>query len=504
VHSTGPPRSTRPGRQRRAATLGAAALLAALVTFIGFDIASHPIVLWDESRLAVNALEMSQRGFSFITTYGFRPDLWNTKPPLLVWLEASSIDLFGASEWAVRLPSLVAALATLVVVMRFSWRLGGSRFVAAAAPTILALSPGFFGEHAAQAGDYEALLCLFITAYLLLLFQVLHQARPAAWRVLACGLLVAGACLTKGVAGLAPGVGVAIYVIVRWRWPRLFQTPWYLAAGLLVVVLVGGYYLTREHLGPGYLAAVRANELGARYVRGMNGHVWPAYYYLQVIGYDFGPRWAYVGLAIAPFLRFPRNKSAAFMTYAFVVIPTLVLVFSLSRTKIFWYIAPVYPLLAIAFAITLERVIRLLVRRARLPAPAAWLAVAIAVVFLVLNALNEKFVVLPKALDDDQGHYGQLFTALNARGYRRIQTMDAGVVNNDNLDDYTPQRRFYTLAWRARGLDIVEDDPEDDPPLAKGRVLATCDPNLWSVVRPLGSAAVDTAGCVAVVESGGG
>jgi 4-amino-4-deoxy-L-arabinose transferase-like glycosyltransferase len=504
VHSIGLPRSSSPDHRRPAARLGAAALLTALGVFVGFDIASHPIVLWDESRLAVNALEMSQRGFSLVTTYGFQPDLWNTKPPLLIWLEAGSIHLFGASEWALRLPSFMAALATLALVMRFSWWLGGSRFVAAAAPTVLALSPGFFGDHAAQSGDYEALLCLFTTAYLLLLFRVLHRKRPGAWSVLACGLLVAGACLTKGIAGLAPGVGVAIYVIVRGRWPRLVQTPWFAVAGALVVAIVGGYYLAREQLAPGYLAAVRANELGARYVHGMNGHFWPAYYYLDMLGQEFGPRWAYVGLAVAPFLRFGRNKSAAFMTYAFVVIPTLVLVFSLSRTKIFWYVAPVYPLLSITFAIAVERVLHLLVRRARMPAPAAYIAVAIGAGYLVLNALHEKLVVLPKHETNDQGGYGELFAALNARGVRQIQTIDAGVYNNDDLEDYTPQRRFYTLLWRARGLEISEENPNDAPWLAKGQVLATCDPTLRPRVSALGPSVADAPGCVAVAGSGGG
>ena len=252
------------------------AFLALAALFLGCDIAAHPIVLWDESRLAVNALEMSRHGFSLVTTFGGRPDLWNTKPPLLIWLKAASLRLFGASEWALRLPSFIASVATLALVMRFSWRLGGSRFAAFAAPSILLLSPGFFGAHAGQSADYEMLLCLFTTAYLLVLFDVLHRRRPDPWRVLLCGLLVAGACLTKGVAGLVPGVGVFAYVLAKGRWPRLFRRPWYGLAALVVVVLVGGFYLLREQLAPGYLAAVMNNELGGRYLHGMNGHVQPA------------------------------------------------------------------------------------------------------------------------------------------------------------------------------------------------------------------------------------
>ena len=122
------------------------------------------------------------------------------------------------------------------------------------------------------------LLCLFTTAYLLLLFDVLHRERPDPGKVLLCGLLVAGACLTKGVAGLLPGTGVFIYVVAKGRWPRLFRTPWYALTGVLVVMLVGGFYLLRERAGPGYLSAVMNNELSGRYLRGMNGHVQGPFY----------------------------------------------------------------------------------------------------------------------------------------------------------------------------------------------------------------------------------
>src|ERR1700722_19532584 len=125
VQSIRQPRASRPELSSRVASLCGVAVLAGLGLFLACDIAGRPIALWDESRLAVNALEMSQRGFGLVTTYGFQPDLWNTKPPLLIWLEAGSMHLFGASEWALRLPSLLAGLATLVLVLRFSLRLGG-------------------------------------------------------------------------------------------------------------------------------------------------------------------------------------------------------------------------------------------------------------------------------------------------------------------------------------------------------------------------------------------
>jgi 4-amino-4-deoxy-L-arabinose transferase-like glycosyltransferase len=463
--------------------------------FLASNIALNPLYLWDESRLAVNALEMSQRGFSLITTFGFQPDLWNTKPPLLIWLQAGSIDLFGPSEWAVRLPSLIAALATIALVMRFSWRLGRSRFVALAAPSLLLFSPGWFGVHAAQSGDYETLLCFFTTAYLLVLFEVLHHRRPDPWRVVLCGLLIAGACLTKGIAGLAPGVGAFVYVVIKGRWPRLFKSPWYVVAGLIVLVLVGGFYWLRERAAPGYLAAMADNELGRRYLQGMSGHIQPFWYYGYYLLEFFALGPLVLLLFAAPFLRWKPTRSAAFVTYAGCVALAMLVILTLSRTKIFWYMTPVYPIVSIALAIVVDRLFQMLPRQAR---PLTPVVVLLAGAFLIGNGLVQKFVVWPPIENGAQGRYGLVFAQLDRQGLRRIRTLDGGVFNNDGLVDYTPQRRFYSLAWRARGLDIAVQDPNQPVALAAGEVLVTCDPSYLAWVAGRGPSLTRVPGCAAV------
>ena len=486
--------------------LSAAIVFVALAGFLVSDLPGRPIVLWDESRLAVNALEMSRTGFSLITTYGFKPDLWNTKPPLLIWLEAGSIDLFGPSEWAVRLPSYLASLATIALVMAFGWRLGRSRFVMLAAPIMLALSPGYCGGHAAHSGDYEALLCLLTTAYVLLLFELIHRRRPNPGAVLGLGLLVAAACLTKGVAGVVPGVGVFVYALASGRWPRLVRTPWYALAGLIAVALVAGFYLLRERAGPGYLAAVVSNELGGRYLHGMHGHTWgPDYYVLMVFElFSLGPALAL--LLVSPFmgrfspaLRWPATKTSAFLAFSNYVSLGLMATYTVSQTKIYWYIVPIYPFLALSLAIVLDKLLRALPRR-RGQLPQA--LVAVGLLYLVVTAALYKYVQLPKVEDNPQGRYGRVFAELNARGVRNIRTLDGGVGNDDNLVDYTPQRWFYTLVWRGRGLDIREVDPSAPARLQAGAVLVTCDPALEPRVRALAVSITRVPGCAAAPSGG--
>jgi 4-amino-4-deoxy-L-arabinose transferase-like glycosyltransferase len=503
VHVSAPERIV-PNRPARLNPWTAAAFLVGAALFLVCDIALHPIVLWDESRLAVNALEMSRRGLDLVTTYGFHPDLWNTKPPLLIWLEAGSMRLYGPSEWALRLPSLLAALATVALVMRFSWRLGRSRFVAFAAPTMLLLSPGYFGAHAGQSADYEMLLCLFTTAYLLLLFELLHHRRPDPGPVLLCGLLIAGACLTKGVAGLVPGAGVLAYVLVKGRWPRLFRTPWYALAGLIVVVLVGGFYVLRERAAPGYLTAVMNNELGGRYLHGMNGHVQAPWYYVEYLIEFFALGPLLLLLLVAPFLRWKPTKSAAFLTYANFVALALLVVYSLSRTKIFWYLAPIYPIVSIALAIVGECLLQRLPYRPAQPVQTARLAVVILAIYMIGNAMVQKIVLLPRLEDTPQGRYGLVFAQLDRQGLRRVRTLDGGVDNDDNMAGYTPQRYFYSLVWRARGLDIRQQPPHQPVAQAAGEVLVTCDPRYLAWVAGRGTSLTHVADCAAVAARSGG
>ena len=470
--------------------------------------ASRPIVLWDESRLAVNAMEMSQHCFSLVTTYGFRPDLYNTKPPLLIWLMVGSIRLLGPDEWAIRLPSLIAALASLGLVLRMAWRLSGSLPVMVLAGATLLFSQGFFGDHAAISGDYDALLTLLVTAYLFLLFWLLHRRKPSGGALMACGLIVAAACLTKGVAGLAPGAGVAVYVLLRNRWRRLFQTPWYLLAGLACVAVVAAYYAAREATAPGYLTAVMNNELSGRYVRGMSGHIQPFHYYLTMLCKDFafGPAFALPILAAA--LPWRRTKSASFLIYADVVIVVALLVLSFARTKIFWYLMPLYPILSVAFALAVQRLIQLAGRGPRwLSRPVVGgaqirhLLVGLAAVGVLAYDAYDRVVRMPPLLDNPQAHYGQMFGVLSRMGRRDIRTVDAGVFNNDGLDDYAPQLRFYTLVWRGRGLDIQAADPNFPDAPEGDEVLVSCDPNRMAQVSGLGVTIEMTGDCVAVAAA---
>ena len=476
-------------------------LLALTAVFLGFDLQSRPIVLWDESRVVSNAVEMSRTGFSLVTTYDFKPDLWNTKPPLVIWIVAASIRLFGASEWAVRLPSFVAAIATAAITMKMTWWLTRKKWLACVAVAVLVLSPGFYGAHAAQSADYDTILGLFASSYLFCFFYVIHHQHTRIVWVLLFGLFVVLACLTKGVAGLIPGIGIPFYLIAQKRWPRVLSGLFFAtAAG--AIFLIGAYYYFREQLNPGYVAAVQSSELGGRFVVGYNSHNWPAYYYGKIlIMLSISGPILLLSPAIA-FTKWPVSRSRAFFVYALVIAFFDVLVLTLSKTKTFWYVIPMYPILSIASALLIGRLWEWHRGRSQAKPNATKFVVLGALAVLVLTGceIYSKAVTLPAFEYRPQGQYGRLFAALSVQKISKVTVLDAGVQNADGLINYSPQLHFYSVAWTGRGLsaEILHTvEPDKIPP---GSVVATCDPSLMGKVQALGPPIARVRDCAAVID----
>ena len=79
---------------------------------------------FDEACRGTSAIEMAY-GIAdhwLVPTYAGQPDRWGTKPPLLIWLQATSVRVFGMTALAVRLPSALATLGLIVLLLRWSRR----------------------------------------------------------------------------------------------------------------------------------------------------------------------------------------------------------------------------------------------------------------------------------------------------------------------------------------------------------------------------------------------
>lgn len=483
------------GAGRVRPSLVASALLVLCALFMFVDPRVPPIIIWDESRLAVNALEMNQRGWSFVTTYGFAPDLWNSKPPLMIWLMNASITLFGPSELALRLPAMLAALGTLLVVFAFVRRVTHSVATAALAMILLAASAAFYGEHGARTADYDSLLCFFTTAYLSIFFFAVHRSRPTARQLLIAGALVAGAVMTKTIAGLLPGAGVALYLLVSKRLGRAFVTPRYFVMLAVALVPLALFYLLREQLGPGYLHAVWYNDFAGRYESQLGQNPKPWWIYVKAVLYSGifsgGP---FVLLAPAGLIG-AKGQSKQALIYALCCAAAELVLISIPATRLIQYVLPAVPWLAIACAIAVHEQVERLLRRSDPPRATVIVGAALAAaafVSIAIPAVRIRYEILPQRAFYPRASYGALFETLHDRGVRRVTVIEPGL-NDPGVTAYAPQLRYYALLWNGRGMKI--ERVRQFVATATDVAVASCDPSWSRKLVAMGGSAIGSDGC---------
>ncbi len=305
-----------------------------------------PLQQWDEARRAVNAAEMLERGSWLVPWYGNAPEMWGTKPPLLLWLQALGLKLLGYGELAIRLPSALAGLATIALLVWFAERQLKKPLAGYLAGLVLVTTP-WCGFHVTRTGDFDALLTLWLTAALLfgwLWLESLKEDEPRPrWAWLA-GAAIGLAGLTKGVAGFFFLPGMLLMTAVRGQLAQaLRQRALWQALPLAIGPLLA-YYLAREAINPGYLAAVWQNELGGRYGQPLEGHTGPWHFYLdQLARLDV---WLWV-LPVALWFGFRQNRTRSLLIWMLGTLLVFLTIISAAGTKLPWYVAPAWPAIAL-------------------------------------------------------------------------------------------------------------------------------------------------------------
>lgn len=321
------------------------AILAWFSLFLQLDTLS--IRMYDESRNAVSAMNMLENGEILVRYWAGEPDTWETKPPLLVWLQAGSMKLFGYNELAVRLPSALAALFTATFLWFFCARRG--QFTAGFWTAIILLaSPGYVDIHTARTGDHDTLVILFMMLYSLLVFDLVENEKRPKRHMLWLGLLISLAVLTKSIAGFFALPGLAVYIIYKKKPGFFLGSKWFYGAVAIVLVLIGGYYTLREYFYPGQLEAVWEMELWPRYTNSTDRYEYnqePFWFYAENL---VQKRWIpYIWLLpILVFFGWKSRKSRPLVIFSAIQLLSLFFILSAGTTNV-WYDAPMYPYLAL-------------------------------------------------------------------------------------------------------------------------------------------------------------
>lgn len=184
----------------------------------------------DASQYASISMEMLQNGQWLQVQH--RGVDYLDKPPLLFWFSTASFGIFGLSNWAYKLPSLLAAAAGVWATYRFTRLFYGAQ-PARHATFILASGMGLM------------VICNDVRTDTMLLgfsacavWQLAEYLAFKRWKNLLAGFFFVGlAMLAKGPIGLVmPAFAVGTHLLVRRDWRGIFQWQW--LAGLAMTALV--------------------------------------------------------------------------------------------------------------------------------------------------------------------------------------------------------------------------------------------------------------------------
>lgn len=438
-------------------------IVSSLPLFAHLD--SLPVRLWDESRLATNAYEMYKSNNLLITTFQGEPDHWNTKPPLLIWMQCLGMKLFGVSEVAVRLPSVLAGLGIFMSLVFFFQKIGFSQTGPFVVTVMLLASDGFNGDHGLRFGEYDAMLSFFMLTQCLSFYQYLkNRHTPHRNQFLFIFFLsILLAIWTKGVAGLILSpVFLMWWLILRmWNFDSFLRMSLYVIGTLIAAV---SYYLLREAYDPGYIDSAISEEITNRYVSEPDDSTKPWDYYIM----QFPIQTNYFIYLIIPAILagFLVSNKGERMLQLFFFSGALFyfLVIQTSDGKNFWYTMPIYPILYLTFGLSAEVIIRRVFKR-RNPVGQRLLYITLAISLLIVPYYDvvSRTIGTQRTREKDYGFY-------NVTNYLRDQLRSEEKIHLKYIDtEYSAHNWWYIARLKDKGYSIAYYDHLDS--IGKGDML---------------------------------
>ncbi len=201
----------------------------------------------DAAQYAYMSQDMQQSGEYLQVQY--RGTDYLDKPPLLFWLSSLSFSIFGVSNWAYKLPSLLFSLLGLWATYRFA-ALYYSKQTAALSALFLATCQALILVNNDVRTD-----TLLLGALIFAIWQLSAYLQTGQWKWLLGGSVgIALAMLAKGPIGLmVPVLAFGADWLSKRQWANFFKWQWLVVVvvvGILLAPMLYGLYLQHGGYGP--------------------------------------------------------------------------------------------------------------------------------------------------------------------------------------------------------------------------------------------------------------
>ena len=308
------------------------ALIGAFSFLLFFQFPNERLFDPDEARYAQIPRELI-RSKDWLT-FRLNGTAYFEKPPLLYWLNAAAMSVFGETPWAARLPTRLAAFGTVLLLIFFA----GSR-----APPLAGLWAGLFYISAlvpfglGRINLTDGILSFFLTLTFLLVRDYFATSKRAAL----IGVAAALAMLAKGlIAVVLPGLVVIVWAALAGRLKNVVSLIFSSASVVFLAITVPVFALVEQH-NPGFSHFFFIREHFQRYSTGIHERTGPVTYFVPVLIGGFLP-WTAAWLAAIRASWSDRGDRLYYFVWA--ALPFLF--FSFSNSKLIPYVLPCFPAMA--------------------------------------------------------------------------------------------------------------------------------------------------------------
>ena len=321
-------------------------LISALILYL-IDLGNLPLRDWDEGYYGTVAKDIYQNGNWLYLTYHNEPFL--LKPPLIIWLINMSYLIGGVSEFTTRFPCTLLTACGVPLLY-----LIGRNIFPIRLPAIFSTSVYLTLLPMVRHGRLAMLDGPINTFFLFSIFCLFKSFDQKNW-IIGVGIGLGLIAFTKGILVIALGGILGVFCLLN-KSLKIFKNPMFwggLVLGFLPVIL--WYPLQIIEYGEKFIKVHFLQQNFDRLstaVEGNQGSIW--YYTIELIKYSFPWLLFFPGGLILAIKKYQQSWGK----FVLVGLILFIGIISLMKTKLPWYIMPVYPFFSLVVGAYLAEIVQ--------------------------------------------------------------------------------------------------------------------------------------------------
>jgi len=332
-------------------------LLAVAIYFVCFHKLGDTVINEYDESIAIQVIQEMRASGKWWHPHTPTQALYS-KPPFKMWLTYIPLHFWGESAFSYRFVDGLAGAFAAVILFFVARALFCSPLAGLAASFALLGSKAYVEEHGIRMAVQDSMLTLLVLCALLFAYRFVTQAlerdnrQAAKTAAQLCGLFTGLAVMTKSIVGFLPVVVFVAYLLLSRDYKKLIAEHrialvWLFALCLIPPTL---FYLPHFLFTEGAFARVVGREIVDRAVDGFH-HQDSTFYYFNFIFVKnaFVPPMLLVASILFGLWQWIKNKSRLYLfLIVWAVLP--VILFSIPPSRLYWYIVPALPAMALLVA----------------------------------------------------------------------------------------------------------------------------------------------------------